>query len=141
MINSNFIRFIRLDWIGVWVGFFYFLWGGSHFSPFYYNNTYTWRITNTNYLFYMAGYLLRPTDHHPPDPAAKYLDCKVYNLHTTDQGKSSQEPKCASNSWQFCLKIRLFIFSDLVKGRSFKMYPHQVEFDFWLVTFDVKVFY
>ena len=61
-------------------------------------------------------------------------DSKVNNLYSTDDGKSSQQSHCSSNSWHFGNKSGFLILGDQVKCWSGKINFDPVKFGFWLET-------
>ena len=84
-----------------------------------------------------------PAFHLIPNKANKYFDYKVDNLHSTDEGKSSEKPHCASNSRQLRFKVCFFILGDLVKSWGVEIDSYPLQFGLillisWLVLLKIK---
>ena len=57
----------------------------------------------------------------PNDKTENNLDSKVDNLHSTDDGKPSEESHGSSNGWQFVHSWVWSVLGDLVKGGCVKI--------------------
>ena len=53
------------------------------------------------------------------------LDCKVGNLHSTDDGEASEESHGSTNSWQYVYKLSCPVLGDSVKGCCIKVNPYK----------------
>ena len=61
--------------------------------------------------------------------------CKVENLHSTDDGESSEKSHGASNCWQHVHKLCWFIHGDFVKSWCVKVDPHKSQLVFPLIIY------
>ena len=64
----------------------------------------------------------------PPGHVDENIAGKIENLNPTDDGESSEQPHCSSNSRKLCHKIRFLIFCNHVIGRGVEYNLHQMKF-------------